>query len=69
MTSPMMQTTMASYHLAALNINYDLAKDGAFGFAQFLTKLEQRFMSADTSLRDRLDLVKRTVCIYTWKKL
>ena len=60
---------MASFHLAALNINYDLAKDGAFEFAHFLTKIEQRFMSADTSLRDRLDLVKRTVCIYTWKKL
>ena len=69
MSSSINQATTAGFHLAALNVNYDIVKDGTLGFPQFVTKLEQKFMSPGTSLRDRLDLVNRTVCIYTWKKL
>ena len=65
-SSPL-ETAMANYNYAALNISFDLLKDGASKFPAFLDMLEQKYWSPDTPLQGRLDLLRRTVCNYTWK--
>ena len=67
-SSPL-EAAMANYNYAALNISFDLLKDGASKFPAFLDMLEQKFWSPDTPLQGRLDLLRRTVCNYTWQKL
>ena len=58
-----------NYHLQALNISFSLANDTASKFPGFLKMLEQKYWALDTPLESRLDLLKRTVCNFTWQKL
>ena len=64
-----MEAAMVNFHLHTLNISFDLARDKASKFPGFLDDLEQRFWKPDTPLGDRLDLLKKTVCNFTWQKL
>ena len=63
-SSPL-EAAMANYNYAALNISFDLLKDGASKFPAVLDMLEQNFWSPNTPLQGRLDLLRRTVCNYT----
>ena len=64
-----LEASTVNFHLQTLNVSFDLAKDTASKFPGFLDNLEQRFWKPDTPLGDRLDLLKKTVCNFTWHKI
>ena len=62
-------STMDNFHLAAMNIAFDLHKEGVGSFPDFLNKLEQKFWNDGTYLSERIDLLRKTVDSYTWSKI
>ena len=62
-------STMDNFHLAAMNIAFDLQKEGVGSFPDFLNKLEQKFWNDGTCLSERVDLLRKTVDSYTWSKI
>ena len=62
-------STMDNFHLAAMNIEFDLLKEGVGSFPDFLNKLEQKFWNDRTYLSERIDLLRKTVDSYTWAKI
>ena len=62
-------STMDNFHLAAMNIAFDLQKEGVGSFPEFLNKLEQNFWNDGTCLSERVDLLRKTVDSYTWLKI
>ena len=62
-------STMDNFHLAAMNIAFDLHKEGVGSFPDFLNKLEQNFWNDGTYLSERVELLRKTVDSYTWSKI
>ena len=62
-------STMDNFHLAAMNIEFNLLKEGVGSFPDFLNKLEQKFWNDGTYLSERVDLLRKTVDSYTWSKI